>query len=47
MRIEKGIHFIDGAGFSSGNPTWALVSITAKAVEKKHDEGDQATSRVH
>ena len=40
VRIEKGIRLGDGAFVSSSNPAWANVFITAKTLEKTHDEGD-------
>jgi predicted membrane protein len=39
MRIEKGVRFIHGVGFSSSNSSWTNVFITAKALETTHDEG--------
>jgi hypothetical protein len=40
MRIEKGVRFIHGVGFSSSNSSWTHVSITAKALETTYDEGN-------
>jgi cold shock CspA family protein len=39
-RDEKGVRFMDGAGFSSSDLTWTDVFIAAKAVEKTYDAGD-------
>jgi len=44
---EKGVRFIDGIGFSSGNPAWAHVFMAAAPLERTHDEGNKAASSIH